>query len=44
MTYADQAGHNPTQFPNVQAWTKRIEALPGYAGPESLLPRESRAV
>ena len=43
VAYADQAGYDPTQFPNVQAWTKRIEALPGYAGPESLLPRESRA-
>ena len=43
VAYAGQAGHDLSQYPNVTAWTKRIEGLPGYAGPENLLPKESRA-
>ena len=40
--YADQAGLPLDGYANVQAWVKRIEALPGYAGPNDLLPKESR--
>lgn len=28
--------------PNVQAWMKRVEALPGYKAPYDLLPKEDR--
>jgi glutathione S-transferase len=31
-------------FPSVAAWKRRIEALPGFATPEQLLPMESRLV
>jgi glutathione S-transferase len=41
--YATQAGHDLSEYPNVSAWMQRFEALPGYAGPEELLPKESRA-
>jgi glutathione S-transferase len=43
IAYAPQAGRDLAPFPNVQAWMKRIEAMPGFAPPESLLPKESRA-
>ena len=41
--YAEQAGFSLADYPNVKTWIGRIEALPGYAGPNDLLPRESRA-
>jgi glutathione S-transferase len=31
-----------TKYPNVSAWTKRIEALPGYISREGGMPKESR--
>jgi glutathione S-transferase len=43
VAYAPQAGIDLGTFPNLQAWMKRIEAMPGFALPESLLPKESRA-
>ena len=30
-------------YPNVQAWMKRFEALPGYGRHDVLLPKESKA-
>jgi glutathione S-transferase len=30
------------KYPNISTWMKRIEALPGYASREALLPKESR--
>ena len=41
--YATDGGFDLAQFPNVQAWMKRFEALPGYGRPEALLPKESKA-
>ncbi len=41
--YAEQAGFSLADYPNVKTWIGRIEALPGYAGPNDLLPKESRA-
>ncbi len=41
--YAAEGGYDLSAFPNVVAWMKRIEALPGYGRPEDLLPMESRA-
>jgi glutathione S-transferase len=43
VAYAPQAGHDLAAYPNVAAWAKRIEALPGFRGPEELLPKESKA-
>jgi glutathione S-transferase len=40
--YAGQAGFSLEALPNLAAWIKRIEALPGYDGPDTLLPKESR--
>jgi glutathione S-transferase len=31
-------------YPSVAAWKRRMEALPGFAAPEQLLPMESRLV
>jgi glutathione S-transferase len=39
--YATAGGFDLAAFPNVQAWIKRFEALPGYGTPEALLPKES---
>jgi glutathione S-transferase len=44
VAYAPQAGLDLGPYPNVSAWMKRLEALPGFAGPEELLPKETRAV
>jgi glutathione S-transferase len=41
--YAPQAGMDLSAYPNVSAWMKRIEALPGFDGIDSLLPKESKA-
>jgi glutathione S-transferase len=43
VAYAPQAGHDLGAFPNVAAWFERLEALPGYRGPNELLPKESKA-
>ena len=43
VAYATQAGHDLTAHPNVSAWMGRVKELPGYAGPDDLLPKESRA-
>ena len=43
VAYAPQAGHDLGAFPNVAAWLKRMEALPGYRGPDELLPKETKA-
>ncbi len=41
--YATQGGYDLSQYPSIRSWMARIEALPGYAGPETLLPKESKA-
>jgi len=41
--YAPDAGVNLADYPNIQAWMKRFEALPGYGKPEAILPKETRA-
>jgi glutathione S-transferase len=43
VAYAPQAAIDLSAFPNLKAWMGRIEALPGFAPPESLLPKETRA-
>ena len=40
--YAPEGGFDLSKFPSVQAWMKRVEGLPGFAGPRDLLPTASR--
>jgi glutathione S-transferase len=43
VAYAPAAGFDLAAYPNVVAWMARIEALPGYSGPDQLLPKASKA-
>lgn len=36
--YAPDGGFDLSAYPNVQAWMKRIEALPGYGLPKDIMP------
>jgi glutathione S-transferase len=42
VRYAPEALIDLTPYPNVTAWKKRIEALPGFGTPEQILPMESK--
>jgi glutathione S-transferase len=42
LAYASEAGHDLAAVPNVQAWTGRMQALPGFREPAACLPRETR--
>jgi glutathione S-transferase len=42
VRYSPEAMIDLTPYPNVNAWKKRIEALPGFGTPEQILPMESR--
>lgn len=42
LRYASEANIDLTPYPNVTAWKKRFEALPGFGTPEQILPMESR--
>lgn len=42
VAYAPQAGFALDGYPAVGAWMKRMEALPGFAPPATLLPQASR--
>ncbi len=42
LRYAAEANIDLTPYPNVTAWKKRFEALPGFGTPEQILPMESR--
>jgi glutathione S-transferase len=42
VVYADKAGIDLAEYPQVQAWARRVEALPGFRRPQDLLPTESR--
>ncbi|MCA0432477.1 MAG: glutathione S-transferase family protein [Proteobacteria bacterium] len=44
VRFAPDANIDLAHYPHVLAWKKRIEALPGFAAPEQLLPLESRLV
>jgi glutathione S-transferase len=39
IAYADEAGLPLDPYPNVQAWYKRMSALPGWKPPKDALPR-----
>ena len=36
--YAPDGGYDLSAYPHVAAWKARIEALPGYAAPQDLMP------
>jgi glutathione S-transferase len=40
--YAPDGGFGLAAYPAVQAWMKRVEALPGFGKPDQVLPKESR--
>jgi glutathione S-transferase len=42
VAYAEEAGFDLSPYAQVGAWMKRIEALPGFNGPQSLLPPATR--
>jgi len=43
VTFAGEAGIDLADYPQVRAFTQRIEALPGFKARADLLPMESRA-
>jgi glutathione S-transferase len=42
VNYAGDGGFDLGQYPNIGAWMKRFEALPGFGKPDAILPKESR--
>ena len=42
LAFAGEAGFDLAAYANVVSWMGRMEALPGFAGPLSLLPQASR--
>lgn len=43
VVYAPDGGYDLAAYPNVAAWMKRVEALPGFGRADEILPKESRA-
>jgi glutathione S-transferase len=43
VAFAGEAGLDMAEYPQVAAWAKRVEALPGFQARAELLPMESRA-
>ena len=43
VAFSGQAGIDPAPFENVRGWSARLEAIAGFASPETLLPQDSRA-
>ena len=43
VAYAPAGGYDLEAYPNLSAWKRRIEALPGFAAPEQLLPQQTKA-
>lgn len=42
MHYAADGGFDLSAYPNLQAWMKRFEALPGFGTPSEILPAQDR--
>lgn len=42
VAFSSAAGIDLADFPQIVAWTKRVEALPGFQPAEALLPKTSR--
>ena len=43
IAYAPDGGYDLGAYPNLSAWKQRVEALPGFAAPEQLLPQQTKA-
>ncbi len=43
VAFADEGGFDLGAYPNIQAWVRRFEALPGFGSRKDLLPMTSRA-
>lgn len=43
VAYAGEGGFDLAAYPNVAAWVKRFEALPGFGDARSLLPQGTKA-
>lgn len=41
--YPDETGLSWSSYPNIEAWKKRIAALPGWAGPYELMAPKAKA-
>jgi glutathione S-transferase len=39
LYHTEETGIDRKAFPNIEAWTKRIAALPGWKAPYDLMPR-----
>jgi glutathione S-transferase len=39
LYHPEETGIDRSQFPNMNAWTGRMRALPGWAGPYDLMPK-----
>jgi glutathione S-transferase len=44
VSYAPEGGFDLTQYENISAWMRRLEALPGFVPAEQLLPKASAVV
>jgi len=42
MVFMAEGGLEITRWPNIEAWSKRIAAMPGYDHPYSLIPKKDR--
>jgi glutathione S-transferase len=42
VAYAPDGGFVLADYPHIQAWMKRFEALPGYGKADALMPKESQ--
>jgi glutathione S-transferase len=43
IAYASAGGYDLAAYPNLGGWVKRVEALPGFASAEALLPQATQA-
>jgi glutathione S-transferase len=43
VSYAPAGGYDLAAYPTLSAWLKRVEGMPGFAPPETLLPQTSKA-
>lgn len=41
LYYPEPTGIDRAAFPNIEAWTKRVAALPGWKAPYDLMPRSA---
>ena len=42
MVFMAEGGFDIARWPNVEAWSQRLEAMPGFALPYDLIPKKGR--